>query len=58
MLQEMTVENSGKTFVIRSELAGDSGKALQVTGVALRPTIRILTDEDTEMSTRHRNENQ
>jgi len=45
MLQEMTVENSGKTFVIRSELAGDAGKALQATGVALRPTIRILTDD-------------
>ena len=49
MLQEMTVENSGKTFVIRSELAGDTGKALQATGVALRPTIQILTDQNADL---------
>ena len=49
MLQEMTVENSGKTFVIRSELSGDTGKALQATGVALRPTIQILTDQDADL---------
>ena len=49
MLQEMTVENSGKTFVIRSELAGDTGKALQATGVALPPTIQILTDQNADL---------
>jgi hypothetical protein len=49
MLQEMAVLNSGKTFVIRSEFVGDTGKALQTTGVALRPTIRIQTDQETDL---------
>ena len=41
-LQEFTVINAGKTFVIRNETRGDSGKALQAAGVALGPTIRFL----------------
>ena len=39
-LQEITVANAGKTFVIRSQTRGDAGKALQAAGVALGPVIR------------------
>lgn len=42
-LAEITVVNSGKTFVIRSQTRGDAGKALQAAGVALGPVLR-LTD--------------
>jgi transposase len=42
-LEEITVVNSGKTFVIRSQTRGDAGKALQAAGVALGPVLR-LTD--------------
>ncbi len=42
-LEEMTVETSGGAFVVRSDVQGDAGKALQAVGVALGPTIR-LTD--------------
>ena len=38
-LEEITVENAGRTFVIRTR--GDAGKALQATGVALVPTVRL-----------------
>ena len=40
-LEEITVANAGKTFVIRSRTRGDAGKALQAVGVALGPTIRL-----------------
>jgi hypothetical protein len=40
-LEEITVANAGKTFVIRSQVRGDAGKALQAAGVALGPTIRL-----------------
>ena len=42
-LEEMTVETSGRAFVVRSDVQGDAGKAVQAVGVALGPTIR-LTD--------------
>jgi hypothetical protein len=40
-LEEFTVANAGRTFVIRSQVRGDAGKALQAAGVALGPTIRL-----------------
>lgn len=40
-LEEITVVNSGKTFVIRSQTRGDAGKALQAAGVALGPVLRM-----------------
>jgi len=40
-LEEITVVNAGKTFVIRSQTRGDAGKALLAAAVALGPTIRL-----------------
>jgi len=40
-LEEITVVNAGKTFVIRSHVRGDAGKALQAAGVALGPAVRL-----------------
>lgn len=40
-LEEITVKNAGRTFVIRSHTRGDAGKALQAAGVALGPTVRF-----------------
>ena len=40
-LEEITVANAGATFVIRSHVRGDAGKALQAAGVALGPAIRF-----------------
>lgn len=40
-LEEITVANAGKTFVIRSHVRGDAGKALQAAGVALGPAVRL-----------------
>jgi hypothetical protein len=40
-LEEITVHNAGRTFVIRSRTRGDAGKALQAAGVALGPTVRL-----------------
>jgi Transposase DDE domain len=40
-LEEITVPNAGKTFVVRSQTRGDAGKALQAAGVALGPAIRL-----------------
>ena len=37
-----SVEARGLGFVIRSQLAGDAGKAIQAAGVALGPTVRVL----------------
>lgn len=42
-LEEITVENAGQTFIIRSQLRGDAGKALQAAGVALGPTVRFAS---------------
>jgi len=41
-LQEITVRTPGQAFVIRSEIHGDAGKAIQAAGVALGPVIRPL----------------
>jgi transposase len=40
-LEEITVRNAGKTFVIRSRTPGDAGKAIQAVGVALGSTVRL-----------------
>ncbi len=40
-LEEIPVENAGRTFVIRTRTRGDAGKALQAAGVALGPTVRF-----------------
>ena len=39
-LEEITIENAGRTFVIRTRTRGDAGKALPAAGVALGPTVR------------------
>lgn len=41
-LQEITVQLDDKRFVLRSNVEGDAGKALQAAGVALPPAIRQL----------------
>ena len=41
-LEDITVVNAGKTFVLRSRPRGQAGKALQTAGVALGPTVRQL----------------
>ena len=40
-LEEITLKNAGRTFVIRSRTRGDAGKAFQAVGVALGPTVRF-----------------
>jgi len=40
-LEEITVGNSGKTFVIRSRTQGDARKAIQAVGVGLGPIVRL-----------------
>lgn len=39
-LQELTMDVDGKTFIVRTAIQGDAGKAFQATGVALGPSIR------------------
>jgi transposase len=41
-LEDITVINAGRSFVIRSDLRGDAGKAIQAAGVALGPVVRLL----------------
>jgi mannose/cellobiose epimerase-like protein (N-acyl-D-glucosamine 2-epimerase family) len=38
--------SDGKRYVVRSETRGWCGKAYQAAGVALPPTLRILTAEE------------
>lgn len=40
-LEEITIVNAGTSFVIRSHVRGDAGKALQAAGVALGPAVRL-----------------
>ncbi len=40
-LEEITVRNAGRTFVIRSSTRGDAAKAFQAAGVALGPTVKL-----------------
>ena len=39
-LQEITIEDRGKTLTIRNECLGTCGKVFQAVGVAIPPTIR------------------
>ena len=39
-MQEITIEDRGKTLAIRSECLGTCGKIFQAVGVAIPPTIR------------------
>jgi len=41
-LQELTLPLGEKTFAIRTPPVGDAGRALQATGVALGPSVRLL----------------
>jgi len=41
-LQEITIEDRGKTLAIRSECLGTCGKIFQAVGVAIPPTIREM----------------
>jgi transposase len=41
-LQEITIEDSGKTLAVRSECIGTCGKVFQAVGIALPPTIREM----------------
>ncbi len=45
-LEQVTVRNAGKAFVIRTRTLGDAGKAIQAVGVTLGPTLRLLSDKD------------
>jgi hypothetical protein len=40
-LEEITVRTRGQTFVIRSDLQGDAGKAIQAAGVAFGSVVRL-----------------
>jgi hypothetical protein len=42
-LQEITIEDRGKTLAIRSECLWTCGKIFQAVGVAITPTIRDVT---------------
>ncbi len=44
-LEEITVKTRGQTFVIRSDLQGDAGKAIQAAGVALGSVVRLEEPE-------------
>ena len=41
-LQEITIDDRGKTLIIRSECLGTCGKIFQAVGVAIPPTIREM----------------
>lgn len=42
-LQEITIDDKGKTLGVRSECLGTCGKVFQAVGVAIPPTIREMT---------------
>ena len=42
-MQELTIEDNGKTLIIRSECPGACGKIFQAVGVAIPPTIREIS---------------
>jgi hypothetical protein len=41
-LQEITIEDNGKTLFVRSECMGTCGKVFQAVGIAMPPTIREM----------------
>lgn len=42
-LQEITIEDNGKTLAVRSECIGACGKVFQAVGIAMLPTIREIS---------------
>ncbi len=46
-LQEVTIEEDGKRFAIRTQCQGTCGKVFQAVGVAIPPTIRDITGQAT-----------
>ena len=42
-MQEITIEDNGKTLIIRTECLGTCGKVFQALGVAIPPTIREIS---------------
>ena len=42
-LQEITIEDNGKTLAVRSECIGTCGKVFQAVGIAMPPTIREIS---------------
>jgi transposase len=42
-MQELTIEDNGKTLIIRSECLGICGKLFQAVGIAIPPTIREIS---------------
>jgi len=42
-LQEIVIEEQGKSLVVRSECKGTCGKVFQSVGVAIPPTIREIS---------------
>ena len=45
-LQEVTLEENGSTLAVRTECQGVCGKVFKATGVAVPPTIRVVTAID------------
>ena len=43
-LEDITVKAAGKSFVIRSQINGQTGRAIQAAGVALGPVVRLPHD--------------
>jgi len=44
-LEEITIRTRDRTFVIRSDLQGDAGKAIQAAGVALGSVVRLQASQ-------------
>ena len=44
-LEEITLQTDGKTFILRTETEGHAAQAIQATGVALPPRIRLAHDD-------------
>lgn len=42
-LQEVIIDDNGRTLALRSECVGTCGKTFRAVGVALPPTIREVT---------------
>src|SRR4030065_858843 len=47
-LKQIRIQTGNKEGFLRSELKGAAGKALQVAGVAIPPTVKIITSEEKE----------
>jgi hypothetical protein len=45
VLEDVRVECSGQSFIIRSQTRGDACKALQAAGVAVGPAVRLVADK-------------